>query len=197
MRVLLLAVALLAVGVPPAAAALDPAKDNRTPGCKVRGSVTLAKFGHSRVFKDRRGSESLVYGCLYRRGISLYMTAELDRLDLALTRSAGPLVAFPQEGPDLTVFDLRDGGFADFYAGTITDVALRADGTLGWIAAVRGDDYEVRAGRYPPPYETDVEDTPPLLARGPAIGPTSLVFHRPGIYWTDAGTTRGAGYPGR
>lgn len=191
----------------PQASALDPSKPNRTPNCKVRGSETLRSFPRSRIFRDRADEGDLygegeVYGCLYKRGISHYLTDDLERDSLKLTRGSGSLVVFPNDGdgsggPTLTLYDLRRGTFGDLYIEAIlTDVELRANGTVGWIGQFEGGDYAVEAARFRRPFPDRLFDTRRIrtMARG-AVGPTSLVFRRSRMYWTMNGQPTGHAYP--
>jgi hypothetical protein len=132
------------------------AKDHRI--CGPKRAETLAKSSRARIFR-RRGSPSDSYrrttlGCLFSRRGDAIPLDEPANSNLALPPFAlkGRYVAYNNHITDdipssyaVVVMSLRSGGFkhitaalADHRAASATDLALKRDGSVAWIACPEG-----------------------------------------------------------
>ncbi len=202
-----LALSILALGgtAPSAAAAQS---------CEAKSSRTEEASRYARVYSVRRVQDDAVtrrwYGCLLSSGRRVRLGdvgpsgAFSDRI--APVRLAGRHVAFVSEytastgdalGAVVAVRDLRTGVFVSRFQSPgdpntydVTDLELRANGSVAWIARIVAGmpattTYEVRVFPATQSHSTIVDS-------GPAIGPQSLALSARTLYWTHDGAARSA-----
>jgi len=166
--------------------------------CHPRGSETLLANRHGRVFSIDNEDEPGIHGCLYRRGRTVHLGYDTDRssegcfpdiCEFRLPRLSGRLVAFHEQfygrtgaGESGRVVDLwRGREVGDYSAGAVTDLVLKSNGSVAWIAHRQGGGYEVhrhdRRGQA-------------VLEAGNGIEPASLRLSGGTLTWRSGGTRR-------
>ena len=194
----------LAAGSPATAVAQDR--------CQAERSRTEDASRYARVYSVRRVQDDAVtrrwYACLYSAGRRVHLGVVgpagqfSDRI--APVRLAGRYVAFSSEytastgdaiGAVVTVRDLRTGAFVNRFQSPgdpntydVTDLELRANGSVAWVAGIiqgmpATTTFEVRAFQ-----ERKAQST--VLDSGAAIGSGSLALSGRTLYWTSDGTPR-------
>lgn len=195
--------ALAVAGVGPATATATAAAKER---CAAKGSRTEVASRAARVYSVRRVRDGEAtrrwYGCAYAAGRRVHLgdvgpAGEFsDRI--SPVRLAGRHVAFVSEytastgdalGAVVAVRDLRTGAFVRRFASPgdpntydVTDLELRANGSVAWIARIVAGmpattTYEVRV--FP---TTDSHST--IVDSGTSIASRSLALSSTTLYWT-------------
>lgn len=194
----------LAVGAPVTAAAQDR--------CELKRSKTEEASRYARVYSVRRVQDDAVtrrwYACLYRTGRRIHLgdvgPAGMFSDRISPVRLAGRYVATAEEytassgdalGAVIEVRNLLTGALVHRFQSPgdpntydITDLELRSNGSVAWIARiVQGvpatTAYEVRT--FP-----TTESHTTIVDAGPAIDPRSLALSRKTLYWTRDGAPR-------
>jgi hypothetical protein len=188
-----------------AAVAAPPAGAARPAACWPKGSTTLGRSDHARVFRARDGIAT--YGCLYSRARAYRLGGqEVERP----VRLAGRYVAYVYRFPgdeeaegftDLRLADLTSGrvvrsatAWTDPVHGVgsdtiVTRLLLRRTGGIAWIAT----DFHAPDGpRVPEVWRAD-QRGPRMLADSPDVDERSLRFCGSGrVCWEQGGRERRA-----
>lgn len=194
----------LATGSPATAVAQDR--------CQAERSRTEEASRHARVYSVRRVQDDAVtrrwYACLYSAGRRVHLGVVGPAADfsdrIAPVRLAGRYVAFSSEytastgdaiGALVAVCDLRTGTFVHRFQSPgdpntydVTDLELRANGSVAWVARIipgmpATTTFEVRAFQAAKTRST-------ILDSGAAIGSRSLALSGMTLYWTNDGAPR-------
>ena len=210
----------LLTGVPVAAvatvalAAGGPATAVAQDRCQAERSRTEEASRYARVYSVRRVQDDAVtrrwYACLYSANRRVHLGDVGPASDfsdrIAPVRLAGRHVAYSSEytaatgdaiGALVAVRDLRTGAFVHRFQSPgdpntydVTDLELRANGSVAWVARIiqgmpATTTFEVRSFQAPKAPST-------ILDSGGAIGSGSLALSGRTLYWTTDGLPRSA-----
>jgi len=187
--------------------AIVEAKRRSSPACTTKTAKTLVATKGARVFKQR----GRIYACLYRPGRSFQIggrNSSRGTTDVANLRLAGRYVAYSKNGPGgitLVSRELRRGIVArDVPAAVattpgltaITDLSLRTNGSLAWIAKRTRIDGPLSpyAISVVPDYQVRKSDRSgeALLDAGSGVVPGSLSLLRGTVSWMKGDDTYSA-----